>query len=138
MERMIKARTKIIYTFFFPIEPEKIFFTHLSLSFEITCRKIKADVWKSLQEKPQIKKRFQTYVFNELAEGFVFFPRSIPTDPRVLVARCSNNQYFPKSKCAVILLSLGREVLRKWIETALEYQNSFPLQSSPTAFLFSP
>lgn len=90
---------------------------------------------KVIKKSHKIKKRFQTYVFNELAEGFVFFPCSIPADPRVLVARCSINQHFPKSKCAVILLPLGREDLRKWVEVSLEYQKSFPLQSSPTGFL---
>lgn len=124
MERMIKARTKNNLHFLFPIEPEKSFFTHLSLSFGITCRGIKADVWRSHQGKPQIKKRFQTDMFlmNWLKKGwgfFFFFPCSIPTDPQVLVAVCSINQYFSKSKCAVILLLFGKRRLKKVEESML-------------------
>ena len=65
-------------------------------------------------------------------------PCSIPTDPRVLVGGCSINQYFSKSKCAIILFSLGREDLKKWVEECFRVRNELSSAIQTYCFPFSP
>lgn len=119
---------------------KNLFLSTFSLSFEITCRGIKADVWRSHQEKPQIKKRLQTEMFlmNWLQ---VFCPPSpscfIPLIPECWLKGVLSISTFRKLNALSFYFPLGKEDLRKWLETflTLEHQKSFFLQSSTIIFV---